>query len=333
MNSKQFHLAFASLFSLAFSLLAITPSPASAQGKEEKFPTRPVEFVVPWGPGGGADQLARKVGQLIEKDLKTSVPVINVPGATGNTGMTKLLAARADGQTMAILIADTLATIAGKGGRWKLDDVTPLAIMVRQPSGIFVKQDSRFKTWDDVVAEAKAKPGTIKMAVLGFGSVDDMTLNYMASKGIKLVPVPFPTPGERYTAILGNHADLLYEQAGDIKSFLDQKQMRPVLFFSEERLADSFPDIPSSKEVGLDVFLPQFRAVVVKAGTDPKRVQVLADALANAAKDPEYAAFLKDSLARPDSFIPANEAGKFLDQELESMKKLAAAGPNATNKK
>jgi tripartite-type tricarboxylate transporter receptor subunit TctC len=251
---------------------------------QEKYPQRPIEFVVPWGPGGGADQLARKLGKLLEADLKTSFPVINVPGATGNTGMTKLLSGQSDGYAMAILIGDTAATLVAGGARWKLADVTPLAIAIRQPSGLFVKADSRFKTWNDVVAEAKAKPGTLKVAILGFGSADDITLNFLAGKGIKMIGVPFASPGERYSSILGGHADLLFEQAGDIHSFLNSKQMRPLISFGEERM-EEFPDVPSSKEAGLEIYLPQFRSLVMKAGTDPQRVKLVADAIARAVKN------------------------------------------------
>ena len=302
-----------------FACLALMLAAASASG-QEKYPQRPIEFIVPWGPGGGADQLARKLGKLLEADLKTSFPVINVPGATGNTGMTKLMSGPADGYSMAILIGDTAATLVSGGARWKLADVVPLGIAIRQPSGLFVKQDSRFKTWNDVVAEAKTKPGTLKVAILGFGSADDMTMNFLAAKGIKTIAVPYASPGERYTSILGGHADLLFEQAGDIRSFLDGKQMRPLIFFGEER-PEEFPDIPSSKEAGLEIYLPQFRSLVVKAGTDPQRVKLLAEAIARAAKTPEYAAFLKDSLARKDSFLPADEAQHFMAGEIDTMHK------------
>src|SRR4051794_11020545 len=95
---------------IAGSTLALAPRLALAQ---DKYPSRPIEFVVPWGAGGGADQLARRTGKLLEGDLKVSVPVINVPGATGNTGMAKLLSAAPDGYSMAVFIADTLATLAG----------------------------------------------------------------------------------------------------------------------------------------------------------------------------------------------------------------------------
>jgi tripartite-type tricarboxylate transporter receptor subunit TctC len=312
------------LVKLAVSAVALLAGFMSAALAQEKFPVRPVELVVPWGPGGGADQLGRKAGQLMEETLKVSIPVVNAPGATGNSGMAKMLAGNSDGYSMAILIGDTLATLATGSAKWKLSDVNPLGVMVRQPSGLFVKQGSRFKTWNDVVAAARSKPGSIKVAILGFGSVDDMTVSYLASKGIKLLPVPYANPGERYTAVLGDHTDLLYEQAGDIRSYIDNKQIRPILFFSRERIFDGFADIPCSKEVGLEVYLPQFRSIVVKAGVDPLRAKLLADALAKAANDPEYVAFLKQSLARRDSFIPAKDAAKFIEGELDAMKQFVS---------
>src|SRR6476660_1382612 len=79
---------------------------------EDKYPSRPIEFVVPWGPGGGADQVARKIGQLLEPELKVSIPVINVAGATGQTGHAKLMAANADGYTMEVMTGDTFALLA-----------------------------------------------------------------------------------------------------------------------------------------------------------------------------------------------------------------------------
>jgi tripartite-type tricarboxylate transporter receptor subunit TctC len=152
-----------------------------------------------------------------------------------------------------------------------------------------------------------------------------MALKYMDQKGLKFTGVPYAKPGERYTAILGGHADLLYEQPGDVRSFLDSKQMRAILIFNRERVLPEFADVTSSREVGLEVYLPQFRSVVVRAGTDPQRVKLLADAVAKMATDPEYYGFLKESLALRDSFIPAQEAKKFLDGELAALQKFAGA--------
>ena len=306
----------------AATLVAMAAGRASA----ETYPSRPIELVVPWGPGGGADQLARKVAQLAEPMLGQGLPVVNIPGGTGATGMAKLLANPADGQTAAIYIADAHALLAGTGARWKIEDIIPAAVLIQAPSFIFVGQDSRFKTWAEFAAEAKAKPGTLKVATLGFGSVDDFTLNFLGAKGVKVNAVPFAKPGERYVSILGGHADALYEQAGDVGTFLSGKQMRPLLVFGKQRFP-SFPDTPCSAEVGFDIALPQFRSLVLRAGTPQDRVQKLSDTLARVAESDEYKAFLKDQFADEKSFLPAAQAGDFLRKQLDDMK---AAAKQAT---
>ncbi len=296
-----------------------TPGAATAQ---DKYPSRPIEFIVPWGPGGGADQLARLVGKLLEPELGTSIPVVNVPGATGGTGMAKLLSAPADGYSMAIYIADTHALLAGPDARWKAEDITPVAVMIQAPSFLFVPQNSRFKTWADFEKEAKEKPGTLKVATLGFGSVDDFTLKYLESKGIKVVQVPFSKPSERYISILGGHADALYEQAGDVAQFLQSNQMRPIILFGKDRYP-AFKDVPSSYELGYQVALPQFRSIVVRAGTPPEHVKTLSAAFAKIAETQEFKNFLDAQFASKDSFIGAEKAGAFIEEQLNEMKKFA----------
>jgi len=316
--------SWASTLALAIGAAVGLSSAASVAWAQDKYPSRPIEFIVPWGPGGGADQLARLTGKLLEPDLKTSLPVVNVPGATGGTGMAKLLAAPADGYSMAIYIADSHALLAGPEPRWKIEDITPVAVMLQGPSFIFVANNSRFKTWADFEKEAKANPGTLKVATLGFGSVDDYTLRYLEGKGIKVVQVPFSKPSERYVSILGGHADALYEQAGDVGQFLKSNQMRPLMIFGEKR-HPAFPDTPSSYELGYQVALPQFRSIVVRAGTPPERVEALSAALAKAAATDEFKGFLQDQFADPNSFLDASKAGEFIKQQLEEMKKLAGA--------
>ena len=306
-------------------LLAITAAAAASTllpilaPAQDKYPSRPIELIVPWGAGGGADQLGRRVAKLIEPDLKTSMPVINVPGATGNTGMTKLLSAAPDGYSTAILIGDTLSTIAG-GGRWKLADVIPLGVMIRQPTGLYVKADSKYKTFEDLLADARNNE--LKVAILGFGSADEILINQIIAKGAKLRMVPFASPGERYSSILGGHADVLVEQAGDIRSFLDGKQMRPLVFFASAP-APGFAAVPLAKDSGFPIVINQFRSIVVRAGTDPKQVATLSAALEKVARSPEFVKYLEDELAYADSFIPSAQAGAFLERELKSIEQNA----------
>jgi len=246
-----------------------------------------------------------------------------VPGGTGATGMAKLLSAPADGYSAAIYIADSHALLAGKNPRWTMKDITPVAVMIKGPSFIFVKEDSPYKTWADFEKALRAEPGKLKVATLGFGSVDDFSLSVIAKKGLKFVQVPFSKPSERYVSILGGHADALYEQAGDVAQFLNNKQMRPLLIFGKERLP-AFKDVPSSYELGFNVALPQFRSIVVRAGTPPDIVKKLSDTLAKVAAMPEYQKFLHDQYGAADSFVDHTHATKFIDEQLDDMKKTMA---------
>jgi tripartite-type tricarboxylate transporter receptor subunit TctC len=308
---------------LACALVHALPGRLAAQ----EFPSRPIEFIVPWGPGGGADQLARKLAVLMEPRLKVSMPIVNVPGATGQTGLTKLLTAPADGYAIAVFVGPTFALQASTPPpHWSMRDLEPLGIVMQQISAFLVAEGGRFKTWAEI--EKAAKTERLRVAITGFGSDDDLTVSFFVKKGLRFVSVPLPKPGERYADVVGGHSEILYEQIGDVRSFVDSKQLKPVIFFSNKR-DPSFPDVPTSVELGHQVVLPQFRAIVVRSGTDPKIVKRLADTLADALRDPGYVAFLKDQHADLDGFVPAAKSRAFLDNLLKGTKELVARSGNA----
>ena len=308
---------------LAAIFVICVPLAATDTMAAEEFPSRPIEFIVPWGPGGGADQLARKLAKLMEPRLKVSLPVINVPGATGQTGVTKLLTAPADGYTVAVFTQPTFALQAATvPPKWTMEQIEPLGIVMQQSSALLVAEGGRFRTWGDL--EKAAKVERLRVAITGFGSDDDLTVTFLARKGLQFLTVPFPKAGERYAAVLGGHSEVLYEQIGDVRSFVDGKQIRPVIFFSEKR-DPGFPDVPTSFELGYKVAVPQFRSVIVKAGTDPSIVKKLADTLADAVRDPEYRDFLKDQWSDADSYVPQARSRAFLDELLKGTKQLVAS--------
>jgi len=306
-----------SLLAAGASLAALPALPGITFG-QDKYPSRPVEFVVPWGPGGGADQLARRVGKLLEEELKVSLPIINIPGATGNTGTAKLLSAPPDGHTIAVFIGDTMGTLVSGQARWKLADITPLGVMIRQPTGLFVKTDAKWKTFAELLADAKTTE--LKAGITGFGSPDEIHVNQMNQMaGTKFRVVPFASPGERYSSILGGHADVLVEQAGDVKSFLQSKQMRPIVFFADEPQT-GYEDIPLAKASGFPIAINQWRSVVMRAGTDPKQVATMAAAIEKVAKSEDFKKYLADEMAFANSFVPADKTAAFFEQEFNTIK-------------
>jgi tripartite-type tricarboxylate transporter receptor subunit TctC len=170
-----------------------------------------LEIVVPWGPGEGADRLARQTARQLQRPSTSPPKVTNVPGRTGNLAMAKFLAAPADGHSLEVMTSETYCLLAYLNPGWKASDVVPLAIMMSQPSAFFLPTSSRFKTWKEFEAEARQKPRTLRVAIAGVGSPDYMTLQQLNLKGIDLVPVPFAEPEERYRALQNGQADAVYE--------------------------------------------------------------------------------------------------------------------------
>ena len=296
--------------------ILIVSTPLWAQ---EKYPDRPIDFICTWGVGGGADQMARTIGRLAEKVLGVAVPVSNIPGASGNTGLANLVAAKADGYAVAVYIADTLATISAGTSRYQVADLDWIVRTQVAPSFLFVKADGPYKTIQDLLNYAKENPGKVRVGTTGLNTVDDITLRYFGSKGYKMITLPVPQPGERYASALGGHSEAVYEQAGDIKQYLDSKQLRPIIIFAHKR-HPAFPDVPCSVELGYELTLPQFRSIVAKAGTPPDRVKILAEAFQKAMETPEWKKFAQDQYLDPESYMGPDKLKAWVSSEMETMR-------------
>jgi tripartite-type tricarboxylate transporter receptor subunit TctC len=296
--------------------ILIVSTPLWAQ---EKYPDRPIDFICTWGVGGGADQMARTIGRLAEKVLGVAVPVSNIPGASGNTGLANLVAAKADGYAVAVYIADTLATISAGTSRYQVADLDWIVRTQVAPSFLFVKADGPYKTIQDLLNYAKENPGKVRVGTTGLNTVDDITLRYFGSKGYKMITLPVPQPGERYASALGGHSEAVYEQAGDIKQYLDSKQLRPIIIFAHKR-HPAFPDVPCSVELGYELTLPQFRSIVAKAGTPPDRVKILAEAFQKAMETPEWKKFADDQYLDPESYMGPDKLKAWVSSEMETMR-------------
>jgi tripartite-type tricarboxylate transporter receptor subunit TctC len=291
------------------SAVALTSLSAQAQ---EKYPDRPIELIVTFGPGGGADAMARKMSQLLEKSMKVPMPVSNVAGASGNAGLNKLLAAPADGYTAGTLIALTVSSWGAGIGTAKASDFAIAAITQDSPSMLFVEISSPHKTFKEFLAFANQNPNKLKIATSGYGTQDDITIKYFASKGYKMTNVPLANPAERYASPLGKHTDAIYEEPGDVGAFLKSGKMRALVVFDEVR-HPSFPDVPTSKELGFEISdLPNFRSIAVSAKTSPEKIAVLSAQVNAALATPEWKAFCTETYTCASrSYTPA-EAQKYI---------------------
>jgi tripartite-type tricarboxylate transporter receptor subunit TctC len=288
-------------------------------GGETAF-QRPVNLIVPFSPGSGTDRAARLVSPVLEKAVDVQFPVVNVPGATGNTGMTKLLQSRA-AENVAVVAADTLATVAAGSSSFQLDEVKPVCRLSLAPSLLWVNTKGKYKSWADLSRAAKEKPGKVTVATVGQGGIDDIMLGALAQKGFRFRAVPFAENSERRGSLLSNDVDALYEQAGDVQENIAAGQFKPVLMFGTERSGLKGDYVMSSK-VGVNDVIDQWRGMFAHADMPQGQLQALSEACSNAATDKGFTDFQARAFERPKPFMAQREFEPFVHDELRRMQTL-----------
>jgi len=279
---------------------------------------RPITLIVPFGPGSGTDQAGRLASPVIEKGLGVQLPVINVPGATGNTGMTKLLQSRPS-ETIAGLAADTIATVAAGTSTFQLEDIKPICRISLAPSFIWVNTKGKYKSWDELSKAAKANPNKVTVATVGQGGIDDIMLGALAQKGFKFRTVPFAENSERKGALLSNDVDALYEQSGDVKENIDGGQFVPVLIFGSEKQKGLEGDYTLSSDVGVTEVIDQYRGLYANAKMPDTEVDAIAEACAAVEEDPKYKEFQQRTLEQEGGFMPRAEFEAYVKEALTKM--------------
>jgi len=297
---------------IVFAAMSVVSVWFSVAGAQEKYPSRPIDMIVNFGPGGGADQLGRISSQLLERILGVAVPVSNIVGASGNTGLTKVGSAQPDGYTVGVITGISISSWAAGLGRLNVDDFAYLGVVQSSPSMLFVVMDSPFKGYQQLLDAAKANPGKLKVATAGFGTLDDFAVKFLGKKGFPMVNAPYAKPAERYTSILGKHTDVLFEEPGDVAQFIAAKQMRPLVVFGEKRHPE-FPDVPASAEFNQHIDLPNWRALVTSPQVPRERIDVLSAALGKVIETPEWKKFCSDTYTCMTKLSPA-DSKKFVQK-------------------
>jgi tripartite-type tricarboxylate transporter receptor subunit TctC len=284
-------------------------------GAQEKFPSRPIDMIVNFGPGGGADQLGRVASQLLERILGVAVPVSNIVGASGNTGLAKVGSSQPDGYTVGVITGLSISSWAAGMGRLNVNDFAYLGVVQSSPSMLFVVIDSPFKNYQQLLDAAKANPGKLKVATAGFGTLDDFAVKFLAKKGFAMVNAPYAKPAERYTSVLGKHTDVLFEEPGDVAQFLTAKQMRPIVVFGDKRHPE-FPDVPASGEYNQHIDLPNWRALITSPSVPKDRVEALNSAIGKMTDTAEWKKFCSETYTCITKMSPA-DSKKFVQKNYD----------------
>jgi len=245
-------------------LMAMIASVVGSQAAEWK-PSKPIEFVAPFAPGGGSDVLARSIASIIEGGKLCPQPliVVNRAGGSGLVGTTSVVQQKGNPHVLVTFIPGQAqaALVAGKGAP-TFRELTPICNLALDEQLIVVKTDSPLKTIKDIIAEAKKRPGELTIGGTGAGQDDQICQRrFERSAGIKFRYVPFKSGGECITALLGGHVNMIWANPPEFVPQLEAKMVRPVAVAKSTRMAD-FPDVPALKEIGHDVTYFFYRGIM-----------------------------------------------------------------------
>ncbi len=270
----------AALFFLLLSL------PAAAQ-----YPDKPVTLLAGYPPGGLVDIVARLVAEGMKPKFPRGVAVVNRPGAAGAVAVAEMARSSPDGHTIvltphsALVIAAQIQDLAYKTP----DDYDPFINLVSYYPMIAVRTESEYKSIQDLIADARANPGKIRVGSPGEGTSSHLNLEeLMHHAGVNMIHVPFQGWGQSSPALLGGHIEALVAQPGELKGQVDGKRMRVLVAFQPRR-HPVFPDVPTAKELGWDVANGVWYMLMAPKGTPPPVIRYLHDAAKAAIEDPKFA--------------------------------------------
>ncbi|MBI3078843.1 MAG: tripartite tricarboxylate transporter substrate binding protein [Deltaproteobacteria bacterium] len=253
------------------------------------YPDKPIKLIIPWAAGGDTDALKRVAANAMEKPLGKPVVVVNITGASGTTGLREFKKAAPDGYTI-YSVHDSIHTTYYVGvSDLNYGDFEPICLLTSTPSVIATHARSKFNTMKEVLEEARRRPGTITFgATLGSTShfFPAMVEHDVKAKLWKYVSYEGTAP--RMTALIGGHIELAETNIPGGKEQLKAGKMK-LLAIATEKRHPALPDVPTLKELGINVTYAVNRGLIAPKGTPEEALQKLEAACGTVAKDRGFA--------------------------------------------
>ena len=282
--------------------------PLSAVAAPSDWPSRPITIVVPFSPGGGTDALARVVGLKLQQALGQPVVVENRPGAGGTIGAAYAAKAPADGYTLLILNALPHTASTGLYKNLSFDpvkDFTALGLIGATPYVVAVNPAVPARNLKELVALAKAKPGSINYGSSGKGGVSHLSTElFKREADVDFTHVPYKGDGPEVTDLISGQIQLTLGNVVAMLPHVRAGKLRALAVTGDSRM-EVLPDVPTVKESGFPNYsvVGQFGLAVPK-GTSPEIVKRLNEALVNAVKSPDVVKTLTSQGVTPQSSTP-----------------------------
>ncbi|HEX7219347.1 MAG TPA: tripartite tricarboxylate transporter substrate binding protein [Burkholderiales bacterium] len=259
----------------------------AAAAQAQQFPAKPVTLIVPWPAGGSTDIYFRKLGEITQKHLGQNLVIENRPGGSGNNGPTTMAkTAQPDGYTISQLTISAFRAPHMQKVDWNpVTDFTYIIGLAGYTFGVVVKADSPFKTFNDLIAYAKANPGKLSYATPGTGTSLHLAMEEVGAKaGVQFLHVPFKGYADGAIALMGGHVMVQVDSTGWAKQ-VDAGAQRLLATLGDKRTRWGAPTV---KELGVDTVSASPFGLVGPKGMAPQVVKTLHDAFKRSLEDPEY---------------------------------------------
>jgi tripartite-type tricarboxylate transporter receptor subunit TctC len=248
-------------------------------------------LIVPYGAGGSADSRSRQLAQKLSLILKQPIVVDNKPGAGGNIGTEFVARSAPDGYTIGMGNFAPMAVNKTLFGNLRYDpetDISPIILIEKGPLVLVVHPNSPYKTIQDIVTAAKAKPGTLTFSSGGIGGSHQLSAElFMQNAGIKMIHVPYKSGSAGLTDLMGGNVDMMFDQMYSAVPSIKADKLRPIAITSKKR-SPLLPNVPSFAEVGYPkVEVLNWQGFIAPAKTPKPIIDKLNAAANEALKDPQ----------------------------------------------
>jgi len=288
-------------------------------------PTKPVEFIIPAGTGGGADQMARLIQGIVAKHnlMKESLIPVNKSGGAGAEGFLAMKEAKGDPHKIVITLSNLFTTPLATGVPFNWKDLTPVAMLALDQFVLWVNAETPYKTAKDYLAAVKAAgPNKFKMGGTGSKQEDQIiTVAIERAAGVKFTYLPFKGGGDVAVQLVGKHIDSSVNNPIEAVAQWRAGKLRPLCVFDDTRMpykekvtADmSWGDIPTCKEAGVPTDYVMLRGIFMPAGVSADQIEFYVNLFKKVRETPEWKKFMEDG-AFNQSFMTGAEYTKWVEK-------------------
>jgi len=272
-------------------LLSLSTLFSAAAFAQNNYPSKPINFIVPYGAGGGADSRSRQIAQKMSVILKQPIIVDNKPGAGGNIGTEFISRAAPDGYTIGMGNFAPMAVNKTLFGNLRYDpetDLTPIILIEKGPLVLVVNPSSPYKTVQEIVAAAKAKPGTLTFSSGGIGGSHQLSGElFKQSASIDMIHVPYKSGSAGLTDLMAGNVTMMFDQMYSAMPSIKADKLRPIAITSKKR-SPLLPNVPTFAEAGYPkVEVLNWQGLIAPKGTPKAIIDKLNAAANEALKDPQ----------------------------------------------